>query len=153
MSQTTLLDLLAESGAISATVLAQLHAYMARWGTTPLAAVLETHVLPEAQLADEIAERLKISRIYQVAAHPFQKDALHAMPYELAKKWVCFPLGTQGTKSDAFEVVMADPLAAGAVEDLEKALKRQLVLAVGERSDIVRAIDSLYPSHMEIGTS
>ena len=112
--------------------------------------LIETHVFDEAQLADTLAAAMKIDRIYNVAALPIRLEDLSRIPWKLALKYQCLPLDVQVEGGKPFEIVVADPTDYAAQASLRALLACDLSLAVGERSDIVNAINGLYPVEMQL---
>ncbi|MBI5441364.1 MAG: type IV-A pilus assembly ATPase PilB [Deltaproteobacteria bacterium] len=68
-------------------------------------------------------------------------DALKVLPYELAKKYMAFPLKFRGKD---LAVTMAEPTDTAAVEDLQRELKCGLITRVSTEKDIVEAFRRHY---------
>jgi hypothetical protein len=119
--------------------------YVERWQVSPFHAILQTDVLPEPALADAMAEIYKVDRVFQVATLPVSREALRVVGFKRARTWHCLAVGDFEGRTGRFEIVLADPSQRGWIDQLKQELKRELTLAVGELSDIVKAIDELYP--------
>lgn len=122
-----------------------LELFVRRWEVSPLHAILQTEVMPESELADAMAELYKVDRVFQVASLPISKEALRIIGFARARQRECLPVGDFEGRTGRFEIILADPSEKDWIDQLKQELKRELTLAVGERSDIVRAIDQLYP--------
>ena len=72
------------------------------------------------------------------------KEALKVLPYEVAKKYMAFPLKVDG---DNLEIAMSEPTDATAVESLQVEVKKSLSIHVSNERDIIDA----FQKHYEIG--
>jgi type IV pilus assembly protein PilB len=72
---------------------------------------------------------------------PPSPDAVKLMPYELAKEYMAFPLRLAG---NTFQITMAEPSDAAAVEELQDELKKELSVCVSTEKDIVEAYKKYY---------
>jgi hypothetical protein len=145
-----ILELFHESGAISGSTCEIVKKFAVTWGCSGYLALLETHVFEESQLADLLASSMKIDRIYNAASFTIEPDLLQHIPYELSLKFECLPLNYSEPEDRRFEVVFADPTDDFAVAQLRQILGCELSLAVGERSDIVNAINRLYRVELQL---
>jgi len=68
-------------------------------------------------------------------------EALKVLPYNVAKKYMAFPLKT---KEGALEVSMAEPTDASAVEELQYEVRKDLTVCVSTEKDIVEAYRKYY---------
>jgi hypothetical protein len=140
-----LLGRLVKGRFISAACRQMVELFEKRWQVSSYHAIIQTQVMPEAALADAMAEIYKIDRVYQVAALPISREALRIIGFKRARAWECLAVGDFEGRTGQFEIVIADPSQKVWIEQLKQELKRELTLAVGERSDIVKAIDEIYP--------
>ncbi|OGQ98799.1 MAG: type IV-A pilus assembly ATPase PilB [Deltaproteobacteria bacterium RIFOXYD12_FULL_55_16] len=76
-----------------------------------------------------------------ISREPPKSDALALMPYELAKKYLAFPLRQIGK---SLQIAMAEPTDTGAVESLQAAVKMPLTVCVATEKDIVDAYKTYY---------
>lgn len=68
-------------------------------------------------------------------------ETLKALPYDLAKKYMAFPLKLDG---DTLEITMVEPTDAGAVENLQNDIHKCLSIHVSTEKDIVEAFRTYY---------
>ncbi len=76
-----------------------------------------------------------------ISREPPKPDALALLPYEIAKKYLAFPLRQIGK---SLQVAMAEPTDTGAVESLQAAVKMPLTVCVATEKDIVDAYKTYY---------
>ena len=69
------------------------------------------------------------------------KEALKLLPYEVAKKYMAFPLKVVG---DNLEITMSEPTDATAVESLQVEVKKSLSIHVSNERDIIDAFKKHY---------
>ncbi len=69
------------------------------------------------------------------------KKALKLFPYEIAKKYMAFPLKVDG---DNLEITMSEPTDATAVESLQVEVKKSLSISVSTERDIIDAFQKHY---------
>ena len=67
---------------------------------------------------------------------PPSPDAIKLMPYELAKKYLAFPLRMAG---NTLQITMAEPSDAAAIEELQDELSKELSVCVSTENDIIEA--------------
>ena len=72
---------------------------------------------------------------------PPSPDAIKQLPYELAKQYMAFPLRMAG---NTFQITMAEPSDAAAVEELQDELGKELTVCVSTEKDIVEAYKKYY---------
>ena len=80
--------------------------------------------------------------IARESPHP---DALKIMPYEIAKKYMAFPLRIS-PNTNTLKVTMAEPTDTSAVEALQAEIKMKLTVCVSTENDIISA----YRNHYQI---
>jgi type IV pilus assembly protein PilB len=76
-----------------------------------------------------------------ISREPPKPEALELLPYEIAKKYLAFPLRQIGK---SLQVAMAEPTDTGAVETLQAAVKMPLTVCVATEKDIVDAYKTYY---------
>ena len=76
-----------------------------------------------------------------ISREPPKPEALSLLPYEIAKKYLAFPLRQIGK---SLQIAMAEPTDTGAVESLQSAVKMPLTVCVATEKDIVDAYKSYY---------
>jgi type IV pilus assembly protein PilB len=74
-----------------------------------------------------------------------QPDALQIMPYEIAKKYMAFPLRI-AANTNTLKVTMAEPTDTSAVEAMQAEVKMKLTVGVSTENDIIEA----YRTHYQI---
>jgi type IV pilus assembly protein PilB len=72
---------------------------------------------------------------------PPSPEAIKLIPYDLAKKYMAFPLRMAG---NTLQVTMAEPSDASAVEELQDELGKELSVCVSTERDIVEAYRKYY---------
>jgi hypothetical protein len=136
-----LLTLLVGGGHLSPSLKAIVAGYAQRWAISPFHALLETSVMDEADLADALGATLAIDRMYHLLGQPVDEEALKIIGFRRAREWECLALTSDG----GLDLVLADPTQKDRIGVLRRELNCELTLAVAERSDIVGAIDELFP--------
>ncbi|MDD3618755.1 MAG: type IV-A pilus assembly ATPase PilB [Desulfobulbaceae bacterium] len=76
-----------------------------------------------------------------IAKEPPSDDALRIMPYEIAKRFMAFPLRVAG---NTLQVTMAEPTDSIEVEELQEIVKKGLNVCVSTVVDIVNAYREYY---------
>ena len=76
-----------------------------------------------------------------ISREPPKPEALKLLPYEIAKKYLAFPLRQIGK---SLQVAMAEPTDTGAVESLQAAINMPLAVCVATEKDIVDAYKTYY---------
>jgi type IV pilus assembly protein PilB len=69
------------------------------------------------------------------------EEALKTLPYDVAKKYMAFPLQLRG---DVLEVTMTEPTDTSAVEELQNEVRKSLVMCVSSEKDMVEAYRKYY---------
>ncbi len=87
-----------------------------------------------------------LSRIYNypamiISKNPPDPEALKIISYEVAKKYMAFPLKLEG---ENLVVTMAEPTDATAVENLQKEVQHGLKVSVSSEQDIIEAYRKYY---------
>ena len=68
-------------------------------------------------------------------------EALKILSYDVAKKYMAFPLKIEG---ETLEITMAEPSDTSAVEELQNEIRRALVVCVSPEKDIIEAYRTYY---------
>jgi len=76
-----------------------------------------------------------------ISKEPPSKDAVSLMPYELAKRFMAFPLRLAG---NTLQITMAEPTDTEAVEKLQDELGKDLAVCVSMEEDLVEAFKKYY---------
>lgn len=133
-------ELLSKEGYITS---AQLKKALAYQKTNPLRL---GSILIKLGYIDEESIVNVLSRIYNypaaiISKNPPDSDALKIISYEVAKKYMVFPLKLEG---ENLVVTMAEPTDTTAVENLQKEIQRGLKVSVSSEQDIVEAYRKYY---------
>ena len=136
------LSLLEKCGDLSPTSRLVITRYMSTWSCDALKALTETHFLTEEALAQRLAEAFQLPLIRGLSKLSIILESLPVIPFQQARDWeMIFVADEEGTK----RLVVSSPACLDRIEKIREALPFGFTLSVGERSDIVRAIDELYP--------
>jgi len=103
-------------------------------------------VLRQLEYIDENTVFTFLSRQHNYPAaviknEPPSPDAIELMSYELAKKYLAFPLRMAG---NTLQITMAEPSNATAVEELQDELSKELSVCVSTEKDIIDAYQKYY---------
>lgn len=137
-----ILALLVKGGFLTPNLKRVIEAFARKWEMSPFHALLMTEVFPENELADALATLCGVDRLFHVASLGIDEEALKIIGFKRAREWECIVVKTE---DGALDLVFADPTQTARTLQLKQELKRELTLAVAERSDIVGAIDELFP--------
>jgi len=145
-----LLALLAQEGHITATSRRLAERFVARWDVSPYHALLMTRLFSEAELAHTLSSLFQLERLYNLSKLTLARQASSVVGFTRARAWECIPLVNAAGRID---LVFADPTRQDRINEIKQGLNHEaslsgpgdITLAVAERSDIVRAIDELYP--------
>ncbi len=133
-------ELLSKAGYITATQFETAKKEVQKNGTRMSA------VLRQLEFIDDNTVFTFLSRQHNYPAavikdEPPSPEAIKLMSYEMAKKYLAFPLRIAG---NTLQITMAEPSDATAVEDLQDELKKELSVCVSTESDIVEAYQKYY---------
>jgi hypothetical protein len=140
-----LLATLEGEGAITATGRTMIGRFMRRWGVSAFHALLMTELLSEAELANALGKSLGLPRLYQLHTLAFADEALAAVDFRRARAWECLPVRGATCDGGRLELVIADPTRQDRIAVIKAALTHEIRVAVGERTEVLRAVDELYP--------
>ena len=122
-----------------------LERFMLRWQMSAYHAIVTTHLITEAKLADAFAELLGVSRVFGLRDRRIHDAAVKKLGFRRSRLWECIPILNEHKELGGVELVVADPSQSERIAELRELLGEGLTLSVAERSDIVSAIDELYP--------
>ena len=138
-----LLELLEREDYLTRTNRQVVERFVQRWSVSPFHALLMTELMSEASLANALAGSLKIDRLHHLRSLKLAEDTLDIITFKRAREWEC--IAVTGDAAGTLEVVFADPTRKDRIDEIKQGLKRDFALSVAERTDIVRAVDELYP--------
>lgn len=140
-----LLGSLERENTITANIRGMIERFMQKWQVSAFHALLMTELLTEAELANALANAHGLPRIYHVRGSTIAEGAAVALPFRRAREWECLLVQVGGDGSVKPELVLADPTRTDRINEVRQKYPGELTLAVAERSDILKAIDELYP--------
>lgn len=141
--QDRVLEILRGRGILSSSTQQVAVGFMERWGLDAFRAVIETHLVEESRMADILSEDLKLPRLHRVRMLVVEKDVFEFIPYEMALDYSVFPFEV---KSDGtLKVAFADPTNEERVAKISSLAGGRMEAFVGERSEIISAIQKHYP--------
>jgi hypothetical protein len=142
-SQERIFEILRHRGHISAAGKRVVLGFMEQWGVDAFKAVIETHLVEESKIAEILSEEFKLPRLMRVRILNVESEVFDFIPYELALEHLAFPfeLKSDGT----LLVVFADPSNPDRIKSLEVVSGKKIAAYVGERSEIISAIQRHYP--------
>ncbi len=133
-------ELLQKAGYVTSNEFTNAQALQKKSGERLSKLLLESGIIEE----DTIANFLSRQHGYQmvdIAEEAPNPDALKLMPYEMAKKYLAFPLRVAG---DTLQITMAEPTDAMEVEEIQNALNMGLNVCVSTTRNIVDAYRKYY---------
>ncbi|MCW5200251.1 type IV-A pilus assembly ATPase PilB [Desulfobulbus sp. F4] len=102
----------------------------------------DSGIIEEDTIVNFLSRQHNYSAV-NIAEEAPNPDALKLMPYEMAKKYLAFPLRLAG---DTLQITMAEPTDALEVEELQNSLKLALNVCVSTTRNIIEA----YRTHYKI---
>jgi hypothetical protein len=138
----TVLNILEKGGDLSVTCRQVIERYMTTWSCDALRALTETHILTEGALAERLAEAFQLPLIRGVSRLSIILESIQILPFQRARDWEMIMVRDEGQTR---RLVVSSPAYLDRIETVRESLPFGITLSVGERSDIVRAIDELYP--------
>lgn len=144
-----LLTFLVEQSLLTQSGKSLIERYVRTWQRTTtmtaFQALIETALVTEADLANASANYWGMPRLYHLTGMEVPEALLPRFPFTQARAWECLPLLVDG---GGIEFVVANPWYGQRMQDLKAlgaVVGHEITLAVGERGDILKAIDELYP--------
>jgi type IV pilus assembly protein PilB len=133
-------ELLRKEGQISARQLEEAVALQKR-DNRPLSTILLQLGYIEADTILNVLNRTLNFQIVVISREPPKKEALEAMPYEIAKKFLALPLRKLG---NTLQITMAEPTDTAAIEALQNLVKCPVSVCVSSEKDILQAYKTYY---------
>lgn len=133
-------ELLKKAGQISSYQLDDALAVQKKSGGRLSSILLRLGHIEEATILNFLS-RLHNYQPIVISREPPKPEALKLLPYEIAKKYLAFPLRQIGK---SLQVAMAEPTDTGAVENLQAAIKMPLTVCVATEKDIIDGYKTYY---------
>ncbi|MFA7384272.1 MAG: type IV-A pilus assembly ATPase PilB [Desulfurivibrionaceae bacterium] len=133
-------ELLRKAGQISSYQLDEALAAQKKSGGRLSSILLRLGHIDESTILNFLT-RLHNYQAVVISREPPKPEVLPLLPYEIAKKFLAFPLRQIGK---SLQVAMAEPTDTGAVESLQAAVKMPLTVCVATEKDIVDAFQVYY---------
>ena len=146
--QGRLLHMLRQRGLMSSSTHKVLSGFMAKWDVDIFRAVIETHLVDENQMADLLATELKLPRLSRVRLLTVPENVLMTIPFDLALDLAVFPF--EISENGRLHVAVADPSDSATISKIEAVTNRSLEIFVGERSEIIAAVQRQYPLSLQV---
>lgn len=145
-----ILNILSLSGHMSETMRRVLDQFMDEWGCSGYDALIETYMFTQSELADYLAHYFKMDRIYNVSTIYVGPDVLKKISFKQALAYNCLPLKFLNPEKSQLEVFLCDPTREDVIQKIEELTACKLTIAIGELSDIQKAIRQIYPIESKI---
>ena len=143
-SDSAILDILISRGALAPATKRTIQLFASKWSCSHFSALIESSVISEGELADALALMVQIPRLHGISSQHISPEVLGLLSYSTAREFEAIPVANF-EDTGKVEVAVANPADENRVNALRKMFSGEIVLAVGERSDIVSAIDEMYP--------
>jgi type IV pilus assembly protein PilB len=104
------------------------------------AILIQSEYIDKDTISNLLNRQYNISSV-DISREPPGKDALKLMPYDMAKKFMAFPLSVAG---NAMRITMAEPTDTEAVGKLQELVGRELSLCVSTEENIIAAYQQYY---------
>jgi hypothetical protein len=144
VSPASLEGLLVEEGLVSDSAVRQARRVALRRRVTLLEVLVDENTVEEEQVAGALCRRLGLPRL-RLGSVRLDEEALREVPHDLASAHLLVPTHLDvGAERRTIQLAMANPLDAGAIEDVAHASGSQLELGVSTLGEIREAIQRCY---------
>jgi type IV pilus assembly protein PilB len=133
-------ELLCKAGYITPTQLETAKQQQKKNGGRIGAILIQSEYIDKDTISNLLNRQYNISSVV-IAKEPPAKEALKLMAYDVAKKFMAFPLRTIGS---TLQITMAEPTDTDAVAKLQELVGRELSLCVSTEDDIISAYQQYY---------
>ena len=144
-----LVAILVAKGLLNKDLIESVDLYMDRWKVSSYVALLETKMISESQLADCLAELLKIERVFSIDLDDIGEDSFKYISFRQAHTWAAFPIGLS-PGGGSYTVILADPTNLGIIEGVNKVIPQPVTYLVGESKLVKEAINKYFPIELQI---
>ncbi len=137
---------LADRGLITDDQRITLAGFCNRWNCSVFQALIEANIISESAFADQAADILCLPRVTNIKSNSFDKKSLEFLSFHFARSRACVVLGIDDSVgSPGIRVAIADPWDFQTRQLVEKLVQVNVQWCVGERSDVIEAIDRHFP--------
>lgn len=139
-------DALYSRGLVSDDQKVMLAGFCKRWNCSGFEALIETNMISESAFADLASDILRMPRVSEIRNLVFNAESLGLLPFPFARSRAAIIMGATGPAgSQTFRVAIANPWDNQSRLMIEDMLHGEVEWFVGERSDIIEAIDRNFP--------
>jgi hypothetical protein len=136
--------LLVDERLVSDTAVRQARRVALRRRVSLLEVLVDEHAVEEEQVASALCRRLGLPRL-RLGSVTLDEEALREVPHDLASAHLVVPTRLDlGSERRTIQLAMANPLDAGAIEDVAHASGSHLELGVSTLGEIREAIQRSY---------
>lgn len=137
---------LSDRGLISEDQRITLASFCNRWNCSVFQALIETNIISESDFADQAADILNLPRVTNIKSNSFDKKILGLLPFHFARSHACVVLGSDDSLGyHKIRVAISDPWDFRSRQMVEDLVHVKVEWCVGERSDVIEAIDRHFP--------
>jgi len=133
-------ELLSKAGYITATQFEQAKAEQKKTGKRLSHILLESGVIEQDTIANFLS-RMHNYPVVSISKEPPSRDAIELLPYDIAKRFMAFPLRLAG---NTLQITMAEPTDSVEVEELQEIVQKGLNVCVSTAKDIIDAYRTYY---------
>ncbi|NTV12600.1 MAG: type IV-A pilus assembly ATPase PilB [Desulfobulbaceae bacterium] len=133
-------ELLRKEGQISGRHLEEAIEVQKRTNRRLSSILLQLGYIETDTIINVLSRTMNFPAVY-ISREPPKEEAIQALPYDLASKYMAFPLRVLGK---TLQITMTEPTDTAAVEALQSALKRPLAVCVSSEREIIEAYRTYY---------
>lgn len=147
---TRIFEILRQRGLLSVSSQKVVTSFMETWHVSAFKALTETHIIEEGKIADILATELKLPRLSRIRLIGATAESMALVPYEMALDRIVFPF--EITEFGNVHAVVADPTDSDGYPFVQSYIGKKMEIFIGERSEILGAIQKHYPLAMQLPT-
>jgi hypothetical protein len=137
---------LTERGLITQDQQVMLAGFCKRWSCSAFQALIETNMISELSFADQSADILGLRRVSELRSKVFPESVIALLPFPFSRSRACVVMEEKSSfEGKAFQVAIADPWDSETRMLVEDMLPGPIDWCVGERRDVLEAIDRNFP--------
>ncbi len=133
-------ELLSKSGYITAHQFEQARKEQKRTGKRLSQILLDAGIIEQDTVVNFLS-RMHNYPAVQISSEPPSEDAIKLLPYDIAKRFMAFPLRLAG---DTLQITMAEPTDTAEVEELQETVQKGLNVCVSTFKEIIDAYRTYY---------